>query len=291
MTEKTVFALGFFDGLHLGHQALLTQCRSLADALKANAGVVTFLGHPDALVRSSAPPLIFTAQDRKKLLLQQFHMDTVRELPFDRALMEMPWKAFFHRLLDMGAAGVVCGNDFRFGYRGEGTAQKLADACKEAAIPCRIVPEQTLDGIRVSSTHIRGLLEQGKIPEANRFLGYAYSLSGEVVSGKQLGRTIGVPTANLRWPEELVQLPFGVYACRVTADGKDYTAVTNIGKRPTVNGSGVTVESWLQDFSGNLYGKEITVRFLAFLRPEKKFDSLDALRGQILRDAQQAKGW
>lgn len=288
MKEKTIYALGVFDGVHLGHQALLRACRDLADEMGCRAGVVTFFGHPDALVHGTAPRLINTPEDRKKLL-QQLYMDTVVELPFDEAMMCMPWQDFFALLMkEHRAAGLVCGEDFRFGNRGEGNAEKLAAACTQAGIPCVVVPEQKLDGITVSSTHIRSLLEQGQLEEANRFLGHGHVLSGTVVAGRGLGHTIGIPTANLRLPEEVVVPKQGVYACTVGVDGHAYVAVTNIGSRPTVGGHQLRAESWLLDYEGDLYGKEITLQFHKFLRPEQKFDSLEALQTQIRQDAAQA---
>ncbi len=289
MKDKTIYALGFFDGVHLGHAALLSACREMAQAEQCRAGVVTFLGHPDTLVLGITPTLINTPEDRKKLLTEQFSMDTVTELLFDRTLMNMPWEEFFHRLIhEWNAGGLVCGDDFRFGQGGKGTAQALYEACMQTGIPCRIIPEQTMDGVRVSSSHIRALLEQGLVTQANRFLGHPHILSGCVQEGKHLGRTIGIPTANLRYPQNLIGLPFGVYACNVHADGKIYRAVTNIGTRPTVDGKDVTVESWLQHYDGDLYGKHITLEFLEYLRPEKKFPSLEALKAQIQIDAAQA---
>ena len=284
MKEKMVFALGFFDGVHLGHQALLSRCREIADSLGCKAGVVTFLGHPDTLVRGITPSLINTSADRKKLLTR-FHMDAVVELPFDKAMMEMPWQDFFRLLQQHGAAGVVCGEDFHFGNRGEGTAEKLAQACWEAGIPCGVIPEQKLDGVTVSSTHIRGLLESGQMEEANRFLGHPHILSGTVISGRQLGRTLGIPTANLAKPEGVAELPHGVYACKALVEEKRYLAVTNIGSRPTVGGHHVTVEPWLLDFDADLYGKDITLEFYQFLRPERKFDSLEELKAEIQKNA------
>lgn len=288
MKERTVFALGFFDGVHLGHQALLAACREMADDLGCKAGVVTFLGHPDTLVHGTTPSLINTPADRKKLL-RQFHMDTVVELPFDKALMQMPWQDFFVFLQQLGAVGLVCGEDFRFGNRGEGTAQKLQQACKAAGIPCGVIPEQKLDGIIVSSTHIRSLLEKGAVEGANRFLGHPHILSGTVVSGRQLGRTLGIPTANLEKPEGVAELPHGVYACKALVEGECYLAVTNIGSRPTVGGHHVTVEPWLLNFDGDLYGKNITLEFHNFLRPEKKFASLEELKEEIQKNAAETR--
>ena len=288
MNDKTIFALGFFDGVHLGHQALLAACRELAEKNGCRAGAVTFTAHPDALVFGKAPVLLNTSADRRGLL-HTYGVDTVLELPFDRALMSTHWSAFLQQLTHAGAAGFVCGSDFRFGAGGSGTAKKLAAFCESRQLPCAVVTEQRMDGERISSTRIRLLLEAGRPEEANRLLGHPHILSGEVVAGKQLGRTLGVPTANLRFPEGLLVPKFGVYACKVLVDGEQYAAVTNIGTRPTVDGQGVTVESYLLDFNGDLYGKNITVAFYEFLRPEQKFSSLEELKTQIAADIAQIR--
>lgn len=287
MKEKTIYALGFFDGVHLGHKALLQACRELADKLGAKAGVVTFTSHPDALVLGAAPKLINTATDRRQLL-KAAGMDTVVELPFDKEMMAMPWQDFFRLLMEKyGAAGLVCGADFRFGSKGAGNAALLRNACEREGIPCTVVPEQTLDGITVSSTYIRTLLEQGNMETAARFLGHPHFLTGTVVKGRQLGRTIGIPTANLAFPEDLALPKLGVYACTAEVDGNIYPCVTNVGSRPTVNGHHITVESWLLDFDGDLYGKTMTVRFYKFLRPERKFSDLNELRQEILKNREE----
>lgn len=284
MEQKTIFALGFFDGVHLGHQALLSACRRLAARENCRAGAVTFIGHPDTLVTGQTPPLINTPADRRRLL-RRYGVDNLIELPFDRALMTMPWQDFFRLLLEKGAAGLVCGSDFRFGYRGEGTAGLLRAACEEAGIPCVVVPQQTLDGIRVSSTHIRALLEAGEMEQAVRFLGHPHILTGQVISGRKLGRTLGIPTANLALPEGCVAPAFGVYACKARHGGAEYLAVANIGTRPTVAGHHITVEPWLLDFDGDLYGEELTLECYQFLRPERKFPSLEELSREIRENA------
>lgn len=286
MKEKTIYALGFFDGVHKGHQALLDACRSLAQTKGWHSGVVTFTCHPDTLVTGKAPGLINTIEDRKRLL-HAYGMDTVLELPFDNALMTTHWSSFLQQLIDLSAAGFVCGWDFRFGANGNGTAKKLAAFCEARDLPYAIVPQQTLEGVRVSSTHIRNLLAQGDLARANRFLGHPHTLTGEVVSGRQLGRTIGIPTANLLPPEEVVSLPHGVYACKAIVPQGEFLAVTNIGSRPTVGGHRVTVESWLLDFEGDLYGQKLTLHFYQFLRPEQKFDSLEQLQDEIHKNALQ----
>ena len=289
MENKTIYALGFFDGVHIGHQALLAACRDLAAEQGCKAGVVTFLGHPDTLVSGVTPPLINTAADRARLL-SRYGMEKVVELPFDRRLMEMDYSSFLKLLVTKyGAVGFVCGHDFRFGRKGEGDPVKLADFCREHGFSVMVVPEQKIDGVTVSSTHIRSLLESGDMGEAERFLGHRHILTGTVVPGRRLGRSLGTPTANLVLPVGVLIPKFGVYICRCAIDGVSYPAVTNVGTRPTVEGSYVTVEPWILDFDGDLYGKELTLEFYAFLRPERKFPSLEELRAEILKNGEEVR--
>ena len=288
--QKRIFALGFFDGVHLGHQALLGACVSLADSVGAEAAAITFDRHPRSLFTQTPPPLISTAASRR-LLLDRYGIAYVKQYPVVPEVMGMPWEEFLEGLLEEGAVGFVCGDDFRFGRCNEGNVQGLVKFCQERGLPCVIVPEQTVDGKRISSTYIRRQIECGDMETAKRFLGHPHIISGVVVPGKQLGRTLGIPTANIRLEEGLVVPKFGVYACRVTIDGKTYSAVTNVGTRPTVSGVGVTVEPWILDFDGNLYGQEITLEFHRFLRPETKFDGLEALKTQINRDADTTRSY
>ena len=285
--EKRIFALGFFDGVHLGHQALLTACRRLAEEMNSETAAVTFEHHPKSLFAGPVP-LISTVRDRIHLL-EQYGIRHVRVYPVTFEVMGKPWEEFLEELMAQGAAGFVCGDDFRFGRRGEGDPQKLSQFCAARGIPCRVVSEQTLDGKRISSTRIRGKIEEGNMESATRLLGHPHTLTGTVVHGHQLGRTLGIPTANLRLPGGTVVPKFGVYACRAEIDGKIYPAVTNIGTRPTVSGSGVTVEPWILDFSGDLYDREIRVEFYRFLRPEMKFPDLQSLQREIFRNAEETR--
>ena len=283
--QGTIYALGFFDGVHLGHQALLSACCRLAREQGCKAAAVTFSSHPDTLVLGKTPRLINSIEDRVRLL-KEAGMDHVVVLPFDEAMQHMPWEDFLALLREKhDAAGLVCGHDFRFGNKGAGNAARMAAFCRDNAMACAVVPEQKIDGVTVSSTHIRALLEEGDVESAMRFLGHPHELSGQVVSGRQLGRTLGIPTANILIPEGVTVLRHGVYACKAQMEEKTYLAVTNVGNRPTVGGHRVTVEPWLLDFSGDLYGKTITLHFHHFLRPEEKFDSLDVLKAQIQKDA------
>lgn len=290
MNERTVFALGFFDGVHLGHAALLSACRELADELGCKAGVVTFSNHPDGLVHGTTPGLINTIHDRNKLLTERFFMDTIITLPFDRKMMNTPWQDFFRSLRNQyHAAGLICGEDFRFGSKGEGNGEKLLQACREAGIPCIVIPQLKMDGIAVSSTYIRHLVEMGRMEQAVRFMGHPHVLSGKVVHGHQLGRRLGMPTANLMLPKELAVPKFGVYACRCHVEGACYSAVTNVGTRPTVAGIGITVETWILDYQGDLYDRELCLEFYEFIRPEIRFPDLPALQQAIRRDAEKTK--
>ena len=288
--NKTIYALGFFDGVHLGHGALLSACRRLAEEGGFAAGAVTFAVHPELLVQHKAPGLINTASDRERLLRDIYAMETVVTLPFDEEMRTMAWEEFLNMLRrDHGAGGFVCGEDFRFGFKGKGNARLLQTYCAEENLPCTVVPDQMMDDVRISSTYIRKQIEEGDMATAVRFLGHPHILTGTVVPGKQLGRKLGFPTANLRLPEGLAVPKFGVYACACVIDGVRHPAVTNIGTRPTVEGSHITVEPWIMDFSGDLYGRDITLEFYYFLRPEQKFPSLEALRDQIRADGEETR--
>ena len=284
--NKTIYALGFFDGVHAGHQALLKECCRLAAETGCDTGAITFRDHPDALVFGAPPVLINTPADRERLLHR--FVSRVVTLPFDRKMLDTPWQDFLDMLCrDYHAAGFVCGDDFHFGYHGQGNGQLLLNYCRAAGLPGSVVPEQTVDGTRVSSTHIRTLLEQGSMEEANRFLGHPQMLTGTVVHGRHLGSTLGIPTANLPYPDGLVVPRKGVYAARVCLGDTRYPAVTNVGTRPTVSGKNLNVESWILGYDGDLYEKEITVEFLKFLRPERKFDSLEQMKAEIQKNARE----
>jgi len=286
--KKYIYALGFFDGVHLGHQELLRQCRRLAQAHGCSPAAITFDRHPKSLFTDTPTVLISTIPDRV-LLLRRYGMEAVRVIPVTRENMSQPWLAFLEELVQRDAAGFVCGDDFHFGHRGEGDAEKLSIFCREHGLPCAVVPEQTVDAIRISSTYIRRQIETGDMATAVKFMGHPYTLTGTVIHGKQLGRRLGIPTANLRLPGGLAIPKFGVYACRVLLDGIWYPAVTNIGTRPTVAGEGITVEPWILDYSGDLYDREITLEFFKFLRPERKFPSLEALQAEIRKNAEETR--
>ena len=295
MRETTrVIALGFFDGVHVGHGALLRRVAQEAEKLGALPAALTFDRPPKVMVGGAPVPLINTPEDRVWLMETLYGIREVEVLPFDRAMMELPWERFVTDVLRdrFHAVHVVAGHDYSFGYRGEGDTEKLAALCARLGIGCDIIDRVELNGITVSSTHIRGLIEQGDLEEARHFLGHPHILSGTVVHGRQLGRTMGIPTSNLVVPNGVLVPAFGVYATRVVLPEGVWPAVTNVGVRPTVDSSGrVTVEPWILDYSGDLYGRPIRVEFYRRLRPERRFGSVDELKAAILRNGEETRAY
>lgn len=290
---QRVIALGFFDGVHLGHAGLLRTVRARAIDMGLCAAALTFDRHPMALVTGQSVPLINPRSERERLLREVFGMDEVRFLPFDRAMMECPWERFLNEVLlgELEAACLVCGHDYRFGFRGEGTAEKLRAACELRGIGCEVIPPIELDGITVSSTYIRQLIAAGDVARARRFLGHPASICGTVIHGSGIGRTMGTPTANLAVEPDILLPRRGVYISMAHTSAGDFPAVTNIGLSPTVDGQSVRVESWLPEFSGDLYGQTLRVDLWEYLRPERKFDNLSALEAEIKSNASEAAAY
>ena len=294
MTEiKRVVALGFFDGVHLGHGALMTMTRQRGEALRATPSVVSFDAHPDVLVKGENVPLINSAADREELIGRLYGIHSVILIHFNREMMQTSWRRFAEYLRDeLSAVHLVVGHDFRFGYRGEGTPERLREFCRENGMGIDVIPKVEKDGITISSTYIRGLISKGEMERANAYLGHPHTLVDTVRCGFKFGRTIGAPTINMRFPEGVLEPRHGVYAAKVYFDEEAHMAVTNVGVRPTLGGvDAVSVESHILDFSGDLYGKRVRLEFYKFLRPEVKFDGTEALRKQIEQDALATKAY
>ena len=288
-----VIALGFFDGVHAGHRSLIEMAKLRAEEKNLTPAVMSFDLHPSALLSGRSVPLINSIEDRLEILSRVYGIQDVILAHFDETMMHMPWDVFIEDYLvkQNGAKHLVCGYDFHFGDKGEGNPERLKEKCAALGIGCDVLPCLTMDGMTVSSTLIRGLLESGGTEAACRYLSHPHCISGEVVHGKQLGRTIGIPTANLLIPDGVLTPAFGVYATRVyLPDGTVRAAVTNVGVRPTVEDSEkVTVEPWILDYEGDLYGRRIRVDFYKYLRGEKKFPGLEALQEEILRNAEETR--
>lgn len=280
---KRVIALGFFDGVHLGHQALMNKTVQRAAELGATPSVISFDQHPDTLVRGESVPLINSVAGRKELIARVGGIDDVVMIHFDERFMHTPWREFLRVVKEeLGAVHLVIGYDFSCGWRGEGTAERIAAWCAENGLGCDAVGKVVLDGVTISSTYIRTLVAQGEMEKADRYLGHPHVLIDTVGYGYKIGRQIGAPTINTRIPEGVIVPRHGVYATRVWLPDGPRAAVTNIGVRPTFGeGHSLTVESNILDFSGDLYGAQIRLEFFAFLRDEKRFESPEALRTAI----------
>ena len=287
--RERVIALGFFDGVHLGHGALLRRAAEEAKKRGCESAVFTFDRPPKEVITGVPCPLINSPEDRAELVKRLYGIDEMIMVPFDDEMRTTPWDRFVTDILvgRYGAVHLVAGHDHHFGHRNQGSPELLKEKCAELGLGCDIIPAVTLDGVTVSSTHIRKLLEEGDVETARAFLGHPHVLTQTVGHGRQLGRTIGIPTANLVAPPHVLLPKRGVYAAKITLpDGRAFGGVTNVGVRPTVNnGQDVTVEPWILDFDGDLYGQAIRVEFYRRLRDERKFDSLAALRSQIETDA------
>lgn len=287
--QERVIALGFFDGVHRGHGALLRRAAEEARRRGCTPAVFTFDRPPKEVITGIPCPLINSPEDRSDLVKRLYGIDEMLMVPFDDEMRTTPWDRFVTDILvgRYGAVHLVAGHDHHFGYKNQGSPELLREKCAELGLGCDIIPAVTLDGVTVSSTHIRKLLEEGGVETARAFLGHPHVLTQTVGHGRRLGRTIGVPTANLVAPPHVLLPKRGVYAAKVTLpDGRAFGGVTNVGIRPTVNhGQDVTVEPWILDFDGDLYGQKLRVEFFRRLREERKFDSLEALRAQIQCDA------
>lgn len=295
MEEKQrVIALGFFDGVHIGHGALLERTKQRAAELDALPSVLSFDVHPDTLVFGKEVPLINSAIGREEIIRRCYGIENVVFIHFNRRVMQMDWREFLDDLVrDLTVCHIVVGHDFCFGYRGLGTAARLQEYCAEHGLGCDVISAVKLDGQIVSSTHIRKLIAQGEMEEARRWLGHPHTLADTVHSGYHLGRKLGTPTINMFFPDGVVVPRHGVYASKVYLDGgESYIAVTNVGVRPTVSAENrVSVESHLLNYSGNLYGRQARVEFYTFLREETKFEDFEALSQQIHRDAEEARAY
>ena len=301
--QRRVIALGFFDGVHTGHGALLRRVKETADALGAEPAAFTFDKSPTAALTGQTIPLLSTLEDRTELMAQLYGIKSVIIAPFD-TMQHMDWEDFIQSYLvgELGVVHVVAGHDFHFGYMGKGNPERLRAKCQALGVGCDIIPKVELDGVTISSTYIRTLIAQGEMERAVEFLGPPYRLTRQVTHGKRLGSRLGFPTVNLRIPEGMIVPAFGVYATHVWVlpDYPDHQpcipgvgpcmAVTNVGVRPTVeDGDQVTVESFLLDFNGDLYGRTVRAEFYKYLRPERKFPSVEALAEEIQHNADQTR--
>ena len=272
--EKTAILLGGFDGLHKGHQRLLEVAKSSGLPI----GVMTIVG-------AKQENALFTLKEREEIF-KNFGADFVFELLFSEIKNLSP-KTFLSVLEEeLSPALFVCGEDFRFGAGAVGSSKNMKDYTH---VPVEIISLVEMEGVKISASHIKALLLAGQIEKANTRLGDPFFLIGEVKEDRKVGRTMGFPTANVFYPKEKFPLKTGVYETRVVVDGKRYKGITNYGARPTFDDQTVITETHLIDFSSDLYGREIKVEFIRYLRDVKKFENVEKLQEQLTKDIRQVR--
>lgn len=288
-----VVALGNFDGVHRGHVAVLKLAAELAGTLDAPAGAAVFTPHPRRVFAPDAPPFQLMNDAQRVRALAAAGAELAHHIRFDAALSAMSPEGFVEAVLDkgLGLKGVVTGADFCFGKGRAGSAIDLQRLCAERGIKTRIAKAVSGEGARgkISSSDVRAALREGRPDDAAALLGRPFAIEGEIAQGDQRGRMLGFPTANIALGDYL-RPAFGVYATRTRLpDGRLIPGVANLGRRPTVDGHSERLEVHLFDFEGDLYGQSVETELIAFIRPERKFDGLDALKAQIAADSARAR--
>ena len=290
--KRRVVAIGFFDGVHLGHGALMRATVQEAKRLDAEACVMSFDRHPGAAITGRPVPMINSNQDRVWIMKHYYGIEEVILAEFNEKMMHQPWDEFVEDYLvgELGAVCVITGDDNRFGARGQGNPERLRQKCAELVIGCKIIGMVEVDGVQVHSTKIRELLQAGEMEQVDRLLGHPHILTHRVEKGKKLGSALGFPTVNLAFAPGVIVPAYGVYATRVHIGDTVENAVTNIGVRPTVQDDNhVTVEGFILDYHGDLYGQEVRMEFYKYLRPERKFPDFQALTREVMHNADQTR--
>lgn len=281
--EPTVLSLGKFDGLHRGHELLMDSVFEKAKT-GLKAAVFTFDIPPNQA--SEAEQQVITTNEEKQQLFFEHGVDYLIECPFTKEIMHMEAERFIEEIVKrLCVKWIVVGTDFRFGHNRRGDYHMLQNYAKACGYQVRVVQKMQYQGRDISSTYIREALKKGSIEFANQLLGYPYFIRGKIIHGNQVGRTIGFPTINLQPPPQKLLPPFGVYVSKIQLDGKQYGGITNIGKKPTIQGDRPAgAETYIYGFHGDVYEKTAKVELLHFERPEMKFDGIAALKGQLEKD-------
>lgn len=285
-----MIAIGNFDGVHRGHRMVIGEAIARARALSVPAAALTLEPHPRSYFRPNDPLFRLSDENQKLRLLAGTGLDGAIVLTFNAELAKVPAGEFVSRILidQFAVSGVVTGFDFHFGKDRGGSPAYLAAEGKARGFPVKIMPALEDEGRPVSSGTVRAALAAGQVVEAAELLGYPWFVSAEVIHGEKRGRDLGFPTANLRLPSACA-LKHGIYAVRVFLDGKPLDGVASFGRRPTFDNGAPLLEVFLFDFSGDLYGRRMDVAFIAWLRPEQRFESVEALIDQMKNDSAQAR--
>lgn len=286
ISQKATIALGNFDGLHSGHKALIEEVVDMAKKLKCRSSVLMFKTHTKNTTDGISQELL-TSRSQKHDILREMGIDIIYEIEFTKQIMRLSPEAFVSDFLvgHLKAKGVVVGYDYRFGFKASGDVSTLEALCKSCGIALSVKNAVTFENEAISSTRIRSAVKEGDVKLARALLSRPFAIRGKVVPGKQLGRTIGIPTANILYNANYVIPKFGVYLTDVTVDGKHYYGATNIGTNPTFSEQEIKVETYLYDYEGDsLYGKIMDVALLDFIRPEVAFDGVEALKVRMDKD-------
>ena len=291
VNSDSVVALGCFDGVHIGHSQIISSMVSAAREKSLSAVVWSFQSPPKSILLGQMTSTVLTPIAEKKRIMRELGVDAFISAPFNEKISTLTPREFFEDILvrRLRARHIFCGFNYRFGYKGSGDSALLQALCDEHGIALTVVDEIKVDGMTVSSSAIRTYLSEGEPEMAEKMLGRPFAIFGKVVDGQHLGRTFGFPTINQDVPSDKISVKNGVYLTRVRLPHCVKYGVTNIGMRPTVNGAMPVCETHILDFSGNLYGKSISVELVRFLRAERKFDSLDELFAQVRADVEAAR--
>lgn len=286
--KNPVVTVGTFDGVHIGHNKIFNRMKALAESCEGETLVVSFHPHPRLVLHSDSKDLKFiNTQERKYKLIEQAGIDHLLIIPFTREFARTDARTFIKSILydRIGICQLVVGHDHHFGKDREGSYTELLSIAEELNFIVEQIPVQDIENIAISSTKIRNALKEGDISRANTLLGYEYSITGTVVGGNKIGRKIGFPTANIELSDEYKLITaIGVYACRVSIGDQQYLGMGNIGFRPTINNSDLTIEVHIFEFDQEIYGETITIYFVDRIRNEVKFNDLEALRQQLIKD-------
>ena len=288
--SKCAVALGCFDGVHMGHMQVLNEMKTVARRLGLPTCVFAFDQPPKNFFVPDSVPVITSKQEKLKIF-RSLDIDTALCIPFDEKMVSVTADAFVKDVLidKLGAAHVVCGYNYAFGQNAKGSPSLIKEICEPLGVGVTVVGDFSKDGVTVSSSLIRTLVSNGQVEDAQKYLGRPYSITSTVVDGQHLARRLGFPTVNLL-PDISRLIPrYGVYVTAISVDGQKEYGITNVGMRPTVDTKILCAETHLFDFDGDLYGKELCVEFLHFIRGEKKFDSVEEMAVQIREDICVAK--
>jgi riboflavin kinase/FMN adenylyltransferase len=292
LDESVVITIGSFDGLHIGHRQLLAFLHQKSKELNAKSLVISFLPHPRIFFNSQKDFFLLNDASEKKELIASLGIDYLMQLPFDKEFASQSAEEFVKKIIEiLKPKAVILGYDHKFGKNRTGSKETF-EAMHKVYNNFEIFnfEEQKFSFDKIDSTTIRNCIKKGEIASANQLLGYEYQLIGEVVAGKKLGRTIQFPTANLEVYETMKLIPmYGVYQTSIFVKGIWHRSITNIGNRPTISGQGLTVETHILDYNESIYGEKVVLKFQNFIRPEQKFESLEALKAQIQIDINQIK--